>query len=167
MSSTDLRTITEPALYPICGIAPAGKTITGQLAVSYPRLEPQHDQIRLFELCPNQEKPGVRGCFRIVELSHCPTYIAVSSMWEDQTDRIPVQVSDVHNINVGQNLWHFLRLQASVITQPTLFWVDSICINQSSVQERNHQVGMMKDVYANAERVFVWLGKKLIRAMML
>ena len=33
-----------------------------------------------------------------------------------------------------------------------------MCIDQTNMEERNHQVGMMRDVYTTAESVIVWLG---------
>jgi hypothetical protein len=37
-------------------------------------------------------------------------------------------------------------------------WIDAICIDQSELSERNHQVRQMQEIYAGAERVLVWLG---------
>jgi hypothetical protein len=38
------------------------------------------------------------------------------------------------------------------------FWIDAICINQSAISERNHQVRLMSDIYKTAQAVLVWLG---------
>ncbi len=40
---------------------------------------------------------------------------------------------------------------------PRLIWIDSICINQSSVQDKTDQVRMMREIYSRASRVTVWL----------
>ncbi|KAK5658046.1 hypothetical protein OQA88_2602 [Cercophora sp. LCS_1] len=37
-------------------------------------------------------------------------------------------------------------------------WIDSICINQVSIAEKNHQVPLMSDIYRRASQVVVWLG---------
>ncbi|KAF5596715.1 heterokaryon incompatibility het-6 [Fusarium pseudocircinatum] len=37
-------------------------------------------------------------------------------------------------------------------------WVDAICINQSNISERTHQVGMMRRIYSTASRVLIYLG---------
>ncbi|KAM3075940.1 hypothetical protein ACMFMF_005286 [Clarireedia jacksonii] len=37
-------------------------------------------------------------------------------------------------------------------------WIDSICIDQDDVAERNHQVNLMKDIFSNAHFVIAWLG---------
>jgi Heterokaryon incompatibility protein (HET) len=38
-------------------------------------------------------------------------------------------------------------------------WIDAICINQSDILERNHQVKNMKSIYSAASKVLAWLGK--------
>jgi hypothetical protein len=38
-------------------------------------------------------------------------------------------------------------------------WVDSICIDQDSLIERNHQVRLMGEIYEKATTVLVWLGE--------
>ena len=37
-------------------------------------------------------------------------------------------------------------------------WVDALCINQESPTERNHQVGLMAEIYQGARLVTIWLG---------
>jgi hypothetical protein len=39
-----------------------------------------------------------------------------------------------------------------------LYWVDQICVDQNKISERNHQVSLMKEIYARATTVLVWLG---------
>lgn len=39
-----------------------------------------------------------------------------------------------------------------------ILWVDAICIDQSNVRERGHQVRQMSQIYTGAERVIFWLG---------
>ena len=40
-------------------------------------------------------------------------------------------------------------------------WVDALCIDQGSVQERNEHVKVMGKIYANAGIVRVWLGESI------
>ncbi|RKL27258.1 hypothetical protein BFJ72_g13285 [Fusarium proliferatum] len=42
--------------------------------------------------------------------------------------------------------------------QDRRLWVDAICINQSNISERTHQVGMMRRIYSTASRVLIYLG---------
>ena len=60
---------------------------------------------------------------------------------------------------VARNLFeamHSLRQEWTPIT----IWIDAICINQDDMEERSHQVGMMRDIYQKASRIIVWLGPK-------
>jgi Heterokaryon incompatibility protein (HET) len=49
----------------------------------------------------------------------------------------------------------YLRMKARTRT----LWVDAICINQKSLEERNKQVALMGDIYKCAQRVLIWLGE--------
>lgn len=60
--------------------------------------------------------------------------------------RLPITKSLFHAMN-------HLRRDAGRI-----LWVDAVCIDQSNVAERGHQVGQMGDVYREAEQVLIWLG---------
>jgi hypothetical protein len=51
---------------------------------------------------------------------------------------------------------HSLRLKNAERTM----WIDAICINQSSVAERELQVKLMRDIYQQADGVVIWLGPK-------
>ncbi|KAM6524462.1 hypothetical protein FSOLCH5_005064 [Fusarium solani] len=39
-------------------------------------------------------------------------------------------------------------------------WVDSLCINQDDLAERENQVQLMSDIYSKASRVLIWLGEE-------
>ena len=39
-------------------------------------------------------------------------------------------------------------------------WIDSICIDQDSLEERSHQVQQMGDIYIKAKELYIWLGQK-------
>jgi hypothetical protein len=43
---------------------------------------------------------------------------------------------------------------------PLNIWVNTICIDQSNIVERNVQVGIMRDIYIQASNVLVWLGEE-------
>jgi hypothetical protein len=40
-----------------------------------------------------------------------------------------------------------------------MLWIDALCINQSDLKERAQQVQMMRLIYAQANRVVIWLGE--------
>jgi len=58
---------------------------------------------------------------------------------------------------ITTNLYHALvYLQASFPEK--YFWIDALCIDQSSPDERNHQVAQMKTIFSGAREVIAWLG---------
>lgn len=60
-------------------------------------------------------------------------------------------------ISVGQNLDVALR-HLRLEHKSRLIWIDALCINQSSTDERNRQVALMGKIFQLAECVIVWLG---------
>jgi hypothetical protein len=58
---------------------------------------------------------------------------------------------------ITKNLWSALK-QLRHTSSPRRFWIDAICINQNSVEERNHQVPLMSRIYKEATNVYVWIG---------
>ncbi|KAF7531295.1 hypothetical protein G7054_g8997 [Neopestalotiopsis clavispora] len=100
----------------------------------------------------------LQGSFVSCRISECPRYIALSYTWGDQIIKRSVSFDNGGKIAISDNLWQFLQLQNATLTDPTYLWIDAICIDQGNLQERNHQVGMMKAIYAQANEVYVWLG---------
>ncbi|TGO37574.1 hypothetical protein BHYA_0094g00380 [Botrytis hyacinthi] len=41
-----------------------------------------------------------------------------------------------------------------------ILWVDTICIDQNNIEERNQQVQLIAKIYSSAYRVVVWLGEE-------
>ncbi|PVH82258.1 HET-domain-containing protein, partial [Cadophora sp. DSE1049] len=37
-------------------------------------------------------------------------------------------------------------------------WIDAICINQNDVDEKNHQIRLMGEIYSLAKKLLIWLG---------
>ncbi|KAK3333556.1 heterokaryon incompatibility protein-domain-containing protein [Cercophora scortea] len=42
------------------------------------------------------------------------------------------------------------------------FWIDALCINQRDLRERSAQVARMKDIYASASFLLIWLGDTIV-----
>jgi hypothetical protein len=51
---------------------------------------------------------------------------------------------------------HHLNTNEPVISN---LWIDAICINQKNADEKQAQVPLMGEIYANATEVMVWLGR--------
>jgi len=64
-----------------------------------------------------------------------------------------------YSIPIGENLYCAL-LALRRPRQPRMLWVDAICIDQSNLAEKNHQVDLMKKIYKQADSVIAWLGRR-------
>ena len=86
-------------------------------------------------------------------------YVALSYCWGDARTTCEIIVND-YSIQVTENLEAaFRQLRDShCIKQGFKLWVDAICIDQSNVKERGQQVSRMRDIYASAWHVVIWLG---------
>jgi hypothetical protein len=83
-------------------------------------------------------------------------YEALSYSWDNQISQFPLWCYS-HQLLITQNVHaalHQLRHEQST----RRLWIDQICINQADLRERHHQVCIMGEVYAIAEKVLVWLG---------
>ncbi|KAN0112752.1 HET domain containing protein [Hyaloscypha variabilis] len=88
-------------------------------------------------------------------------YVALSYLWGPQDSATDVTILvDNEKFKVRSNLAAAMR-QLKVcprIKQGFKLWIDMICINQENTQEREIQVRKMKEIYASAWHVVVWLG---------
>ncbi|KAE8152350.1 hypothetical protein BDV25DRAFT_137923 [Aspergillus avenaceus] len=87
----------------------------------------------------------------------------------DNTGRTPLDCAIQREKGAFKDVIHFLRnvdtlcepvdLQTDIpLTAARPIWIDSICINQSDIPERNAQVAIMSKIYSHAASVIVWLG---------
>lgn len=83
-------------------------------------------------------------------------YRALSYTWGDAASLEIIEL-DGKPLTVRRNLWTFLDRARRDHFEGYL-WIDALCIDQSTISERNHQVAMMGNIYSRAEGVIVWLG---------
>ncbi|KAI4941953.1 hypothetical protein J4E91_010503 [Alternaria rosae] len=92
---------------------------------------------------------------------HATNFAALSYEWGESDDLLPLRI-DGQTLRIRSNLMHFLStlpvLRAKKKTLPTLFWIDSICINQDDGKEKPDQIRLLNSVYSRAACVISWLG---------
>jgi len=86
-----------------------------------------------------------------------PPYEALSYCWGDPCDTEPIVLSK-SQFSATKNLASALR-HLRLPDRQRVMWIDSICINQADIKERNHQVRQMGRIYRTADQVVVWLGE--------
>jgi len=118
-------------------------------------------EIRLFELLPGDGQSQVEGRFVRHSLRDASTvYEALSYTWSDASVTSPIKIDDDFELHVPARLEVTLQ-DLQLPSASRLIWIDAICIDQSSTLEKVHQIGMMREIYALAEKVIVWLDLQL------
>ncbi|KAF2119337.1 heterokaryon incompatibility protein-domain-containing protein [Lophiotrema nucula] len=86
-----------------------------------------------------------------------PDYEAISYAWGDESANIVISCNGRPLVitPVVASILQALRHQDSIKT----LWIDAICIDQSSIAEKNVQVPRMDTIYRDAQKVWIWLGR--------
>ncbi|KAI9644909.1 hypothetical protein NHQ30_006943 [Ciborinia camelliae] len=128
-------------------------------------------QIRLFRLLPVRYGGHLTGTIVIHDFDSpdCPGYKAASYTWGPPHPTRDIYI-DGQSFTIRENLWHFLNFipnskvpwydveKGWEYVKDGWLWIDQICIDQSAIDERNHQVNLMAKIYAKASSVLLWLG---------
>lgn len=78
-----------------------------------------------------------------------PQYLTLSYLWGDPKVTECIYVNDLP-FQATTNLVSFLRHYIKMATVSDLerpLWIDALCINQSDIQERISQIGLMGQIY--------------------
>ena len=93
-----------------------------------------------------------------VPLGSAPSYAALSYTWGPPSNTYKVLL-DGKLFSIRQTLNDALQQIHSSKLVHRYLWIDAICINQDSGDEKTAQVQLMRQIYEQAEKVLVWLGK--------
>ncbi|OAL04817.1 hypothetical protein IQ06DRAFT_101450 [Phaeosphaeriaceae sp. SRC1lsM3a] len=101
----------------------------------------------------------IQGNLSVVTLESCShlQFSALSYVWgEPGSQSHHILCNDIA-VPVQPNLHsalHNLRATLGTFT----IWIDALCINQEDEKEKEHQIPLMGEIYAESECVYVWLG---------
>jgi hypothetical protein len=85
-----------------------------------------------------------------------PEYEAISYAWGQEEANASI-VCNGRYLLVTPTVISVLQ-KLRVTGSSRVLWLDSICIDQTSIPEKNIQVPRMRSIYRQATRVWVWLG---------
>ncbi|EWZ84879.1 hypothetical protein FOCG_08068 [Fusarium oxysporum f. sp. radicis-lycopersici 26381] len=140
---------------------PKVMSVNGEVSAAiYKPLDNTRQEIRLLRLLPPDDKDENIHC----TLSHAvlntpsgnPAYEALSYVWGEPDFSEPIILND-HTFFITPSLKYILSCLKQRCDQQRVLWVDAICINQSDVEERGHQVTLMREIYSNCQRDIAWL----------
>ncbi|EPE33887.1 hypothetical protein GLAREA_06900 [Glarea lozoyensis ATCC 20868] len=120
---------------------------------------PSGQHIRLLQLSEAQDlQAGLEGKLTTYELANTPPYECLSYTWGIDPANCSLTLNNL-GFSIRQNLQDGLRrLRRS--DRAHLLWVDAICIDQLNIPERGSQVSIMRDIFAGADQVVIWLGEE-------
>ncbi|KAL8673283.1 MAG: hypothetical protein Q9168_002281 [Polycauliona sp. 1 TL-2023] len=113
---------------------------------------------RLLLLAPGTARDSLRGSLVIVDIQNAPSFEALSYCWGSDPAEQPL-LCHGQPLSIRRSLELALR-SLRLPDQPRALWVDALCIDQSSTEERSRQVAYMRLVYKSAARTIIWLGIK-------
>ena len=115
-------------------------------------------EIRLLILLPGTLEEPIKITLSTADIQadSCPEYDALTYAWGDQFYVKEVFVNGQEH-PVTKNLYEALGYLRDR-TVPRVLWIDAICINMSDMEERSHQIQLMRVVFQLSRRVLIWLG---------
>jgi hypothetical protein len=123
----------------------------------YLPLSHDNSEIRLLRIMPGSPGQKVKCNLETVAQSSAPDYKALSYNWGELSQHHEIFVNG-SSLFVTKNLLAALK-QLRHSSKDLVIWIDAICINQDSDNERSDQVRKMRTIYEGASEVLVWLGK--------
>jgi hypothetical protein len=123
----------------------------------------KNESMRILTVLPGSPTDSIQCQLRHRLQGEDCDYDALSYAWDNQEPTSSVAITSQHslyNLPIIPNLEAALR-QLRHPHRPTVLWVDAICINQASNNEKSHQVPMMSKIYSEAKNVRVWLGNEV------
>ncbi|KZL81543.1 heterokaryon incompatibility protein [Colletotrichum incanum] len=124
----------------------------------YDRLSQEDREIRLVSFCVPAAvcDDTINLTSSRVSPNYHPSYHALSYVWGGPTPTATVNLNN-KSLPIGNNLQSaLLHLRQNGVV--SWFWVDAICIDQNNQEERNWQAAQMRDIFAQADLVHIWLG---------
>ncbi|KAH9866593.1 hypothetical protein J1614_008285 [Plenodomus biglobosus] len=123
----------------------------------YKPLNRTRGSIRLLTVRPSLSTTGQIQC-NIWHDTVDATYTCLSYVWGSDLNPKAILVNG-STLQVHENLWQFLDVARNkYASKPRTFWIDALCIDQTSFAERGHQVAQMGSIYSKAKDVLTWLG---------
>ena len=115
-------------------------------------------EYRRISIFPLLENHHLEYDISIFPLSRAPEYTAISYTWGDAARNKTIALQDGTTRSVLTITTSAMECLVALKKIRRYIWIDSICINQSDVDEKMEQVRIMKDIYSTAAEVVAVLG---------
>jgi hypothetical protein len=130
------------------------------MPIRYRPLDHSKDEIRLLH-CLKIKGDQLRFQLHHFPFNETPSFWALSYVWGNTTKTRTILV-DGNEVETTENLYdalfaHARHIKPHMGSTPLYIWADAICINQSDLEEKVHQIRYMPHIYQK-ESVMVHLG---------
>ncbi|KAI2607924.1 HET-domain-containing protein [Hypoxylon sp. NC1633] len=121
------------------------------------------DNIRLLRLGKGAWDDPLHGTLNSIPLNSSTGYEAISYTWGDERG----DITRSRCLFIGES-WLALPITKNceaalrrlrLPEKDRVLWIDAVCINQTNILERSHQVGLMHRIYSTASTCLVYLGE--------
>lgn len=113
-------------------------------------------QFRLLSFQPSSTDTLIDCHLAVYDIADSPPYYAISYHYGDPSAVDTISVNG-QETQINRNCWHALN-QVRAQSRAGLFWVDSVCINQSDVKEKSLQVHRIVAIFSGAVEVWACFG---------
>lgn len=114
------------------------------------------DEFRLLELQPGANGEPLKASLRALPLSESLEHTALSYTWGSSQPPYWIEL-DGGQFQITQSLNDALiQLRSPDVKSP--LWVDAICINQGDAKEKSSQIMKMREIFAGADKLHIWMG---------
>ncbi|KAK0112373.1 hypothetical protein ONS96_001616 [Cadophora gregata f. sp. sojae] len=144
---------------PLSLAAEYAKGVAGMPPHRYLPLDYVANETRIITLlsAPNYEDPLV-GLIGYNPMHNQVSFNCLSYTWGTEEPTEVLELSG-QKFLIRKNLDAFLRTMRNSGGPYIRFWIDAVCIDQTSVSERNRQLPRIIEVYEDADVVTCWVGE--------
>jgi hypothetical protein len=136
----------------------------------YSALPLRDDMIRVIDVHQNHTPHSttantLSGQLRVLALSDKPKFVALSYSWGSKgKDESPYNIQiyasgGIVEISIPETAYQAISDVRDHYEGQLTLWIDTICINQNDNSEKEIQIPLMREIYSNAEIVYVHLGR--------
>ena len=123
--------------------------------------------VEVFETEGNERSKQLICCLTAWSIEEAPLYHAISYTWGEAgvAEYITVGGEASGSMGIRQNLANVLRRLLYFKTS-RYYWIDVLCIDQHSLDEKGHQVTFMGLIFKDAEHVLIyWVSTRMMTNM--
>ncbi|KAJ4295439.1 hypothetical protein N0V90_007451 [Kalmusia sp. IMI 367209] len=114
-------------------------------------------EFRLLTIYPGSPREPLTCELNIFSVASLPDYEALSYTWGDNDVYNTIQINNKNFVTFRNAHNALFELRDPFAYR--VIWIDAICINQRDLEEKRHQILLMKIIYENASRVIVWFSQ--------